>query len=152
MVRDLNNSQVETRLRVMVSDLRKTKERMVEVSDQVKRFDLIKEIDESLHSLEQFAVSSYQIVLSLHISTNNNNNNDDDENNDGGDDGLESVSKHLSVRQQLLAQFLFKSLIRSNRNYHVFATFIVILLFYFFSLIQILFVSNISWKDVFSLF
>ena len=76
----------------MVDHLEKTKERLHELTGQVEQFDSMEKIDENLRSLDQFVISSNQIVSLVHLPLNNN---------DCHEDGLESVSNQLSVRQLL---------------------------------------------------
>lgn len=88
MIKGLNNPQIEARFHSMVDDFEKTKERIHEFSGQVQQFDSMKEIDVNLRSLDQFIVSTNQIVSLLHLAPDN----------DGcHGDGLESVSNQLSV-------------------------------------------------------
>ena len=90
MIRSLNNPQIEARYHTMVDHLEKTKERLHELTGQVEQFDSLEKIDENLRSLDQFVISTNEIVSLLHLPSNNNG---------CHEDGLESVSNQLSVRQ-----------------------------------------------------
>lgn len=91
MIRALNSPQIEARFHSMVDDLEKTKKRIQEVCCQVEQFDSIKKIDEILHLLDQFVISTNQTVIqSNHLPS---------DKNDCHVEELERMSNQLSVRQ-----------------------------------------------------
>lgn len=103
-VNKINNSQIQARYNDIVEDLRKTQTRILEVSDQADQLDVMKEVDITLQSLEQFVTLSHQTVSSLYLPSNNTSS--------SGDYHVQSMSNVLTVSRISLSIIILRGGLR----------------------------------------